>query len=271
MSGTGNDFIIIDNRSGAVPPREMVRLATRACRRGLSVGADGLVYIVEDEELDFGWRFFNSDGSEAEMCGNAARCVARLARMDGIAGSSMVFRTIAGAISATVEGSNVKVQLTRPTGFEANFPLVLGDEETIQVSFVDTGVPHTVRILEGQNLDEVDVAGKGRQIRFHPRFAPAGTNANFLRIVGPREIQLRTYERGVEAETLACGTGAVAAALVTTILGHTTSPVSVRTRGGDVLTIHLDQNDPMSGEVYLQGPAALVYRGQLTDETIQGG
>ncbi len=268
MSGTGNDFIIIDNRDKLVADDEMVNLAVHVCRRGQSVGADGLLLIENDPELDFVWRFFNSDGSEAEMCGNAARCVARLASLDGIAGKNLVFRTIAGPIQASVDGAGVTVQLTRPEGLEPEFALELGDGKEIDVGFVDTGVPHTIVPLTAGNLENMDVQEAGREIRFHPRFSPAGTNTNFIEVTGPGSLNIRTYERGVETETLACGTGAVAAALVTTVRGLTTPPVSVTTRGGDVLIVHLDETDPMAGDVYLEGNASLVYRGELTEETI---
>ncbi|MDT8395369.1 MAG: diaminopimelate epimerase [bacterium] len=271
MSGTGNDFIIIDNRGKLVANSEMVELAVQACRRGQSVGADGLLLIEDDPELDFAWRFFNSDGSEAEMCGNAARCVARLASLDGISGEELVFRTIAGPIQASVDGTGVTVQLTRPAGLEPRFDLELDDGEQIEAGFVDTGVPHTIVLLPSGNLEDLDVQETGRKIRFHPRFSPAGTNANFIEITGPGSVNIRTYERGVEAETLACGTGAVAAAIVATVRGLTTPPVSVTTQGGDVLIVHLDGKDPMAGDVHLEGNASLVYRGELTGETVSCG
>lgn len=268
MSGTGNDFIIIDNRHKIVADDEMVDLAVQACRRGQSVGADGLLLIEDDEELDFAWRFFNSDGSEAEMCGNAARCVARLAYLDGIAGPESVFRTAAGPIRASVDGSTIRVQLTRPHGLESEFALKVGDDRVLTAGFVDTGVPHTVLVLEDDNLETADIEKLGREIRFHPQFAPTGTNVNFVRIMDPGNIHVRTYERGVEAETLACGTGVVAAALVTTVRGLTTPPVSVTTKGGDMLIVQLDETGPMAGNVYLKGNASIVYRGELTAETI---
>jgi diaminopimelate epimerase len=221
MSGTGNDFIIIDNRGKIVADEEMVDLAIRACRRGQSVGADGLLLIENDPEMDFAWRFFNSDGSEAEMCGNAARCAARLAYLDGIAGEESVFRTIAGPIRASVKGSVVRVQLTRPSGLEAEFQLELDDGRVLTVGFVDTGVPHTVIVLDDGSLRDAAVHDLGRQVRFHPRFAPAGTNVNFVQVSDPEQIEVRTYERGVEAETLACGTGVVASVIVANARGLT--------------------------------------------------
>ena len=268
MSGTGNDFIIIDNRDKIVADDEMVNLAVQACRRGQSVGADGLLLIENDEEFDFAWRFFNSDGSEAEMCGNAARCVARLAFLDGIAGSESVFRTLSGPIKASVEGSVVRVQLTKPHSIQHEFILNLSDTKVLRAGFVDTGVPHTILVLDDNSLETTDIENMGKEIRFHPRFAPAGTNVNFVQVTDSGDIQVRTYERGVEAETLACGTGVVASAIITTARGLTSSHVQAKTRGGDVLIVHLDETDLMAGNVYLEGNAAIVYRGELTAETI---
>jgi diaminopimelate epimerase len=271
MSGTGNDFIIIDNRRKIVADDEMVNLAIQACRRGQSVGADGLLLIEDDQELDFAWRFFNSDGSEAEMCGNASRCVARLAFLDGIAGSESVFRTMAGPIRASVNGSTVRVQLTRPHGLQPEFALEAGENRVLTVGFVDTGVPHTVVVLEDNSLDTAPIVDLGREIRYHSRFAPAGTNVNLVQVIDSGHIQVRTYERGVEAETLACGTGVVASAIITTARGLTSPHVRAKTQGGDILGVHLEGTDPDSMEVHLEGEASLVYRAELTQETILGG
>jgi diaminopimelate epimerase len=271
MSGTGNDFIIIDNRGSLVAEDEMVGLAVKACRRRQSVGADGLLLIENDPELDFRWRFFNSDGSEAEMCGNAARCVARLASLDGITGDELVFRTIAGPISARVNGPVVRVDLTDPHSLEKELQIRMSSGSLLTAGFVDTGVPHTVILLDEDTLDAADVDGLGREIRNHPRFSPAGTNVNFVRVVDPGNILVRTYERGVEAETLACGTGIVASAIVTRAKGITGDHVRAGTQGGDTLGVYIEDTGEGSIKVRLEGEADLVYRGQLTDETIRGG
>jgi diaminopimelate epimerase len=271
MSGAGNDFIIIDNRLGIITVDEMTELAIRACRRGKSVGADGLVLLENDEELDFAWKFYNSDGSVAEMCGNAARCAARIAYLDGISGPDMCFRTLAGPIRATVKDSTVRVQLTRPRDLVPSLPLTLAGGREITAGFVNTGVPHTIISVPQDYLRGINVSEMGREIRFHPRFAPAGTNANFVSVIDPHTIDVRTYERGVEAETLACGTGAAAVALMTTVWNLTSPPVAVMTRGGDRLLIHPDPSDPGHGDIFMEGIASLVYRGQLTGETIRGG
>lgn len=271
MSGTGNDFIIIDNRGKNIADDEMVNLAVQACRRGQSVGADGLLLIENDEEFDFAWRFFNSDGSEAEMCGNAARCVARLANLDGIAGTEPVFRTIAGPIRAIVDGTSVRVRLTRPQGLQPEFSLTLEDGRVLSAGFIDTGVPHTVLVLEDNMLESMDIHNLGREIRYHEKFAPAGTNVNFVEIGKSGNLSIRTYERGVEAETLACGTGVVASAIITNARGLTSSHVQAKTRGGDILSVYLDVEETGGMEVNLEGATSLVYRAQLTEETIRGG
>lgn len=271
MSGAGNDFIFIDNRDWLVAEEEMPSLAVRACRRRESVGADGMVFIQDDEELDFAWKFFNADGSVAGMCGNAARCAARLAFLDGICGRELAFRTLAGPIRAQVSGTTVKVQLTRPHSLEPSFSLRVESGREFTAGFVDTGVPHTIIPVSGEELSEMDVVRLGREIRFHPRFAPAGTNANFIRVRDSHSLDIRTYERGVEDETLACGTGAAAAALMTTAWKLTSPPVAVVTRSGARLLIHPDPTNPGSGDIFMEGIASLVYRGQLTNETIGGG
>ncbi len=271
LTGTGNDFFVIDNRSGLVPDEAMAELARRACRRRTSVGADGLILIQADTTCDFSWRFFNSDGSEAGMCGNGARCAARFAHLSGIAGADMRFRTLAGVIRASVDGPVVRVGLTRPQGAVPRFFLSLADGSVLDAGFVDTGVPHTVVFFPRGELDGLDVQTLGREIRNHPRFAPKGTNANFGEVTGPRALRIRTYERGVEGETLACGTGAVASAILAVLRGVAKPPIEVTTRGGDSLTVHLDGADPAGGDVTLEGTAHVVYRGELTDETIKGG
>lgn len=271
MTGTGNDFIIIDNRSKAVPPGEMAELAASICTRRQSVGADGIIFIDEDAELDFSWHFFNSDGSEAQMCGNGSRCAARFAFLNGIAGTEMIFRTMVGPISASVNGTSVRVQLTPPSGMEKGFSLNLGGGKDLEVGFIDTGVPHTVVFLEKGELQGYPVADQGREIRFHPRFAPAGTNVNFVEVLKPDTIGVRTYERGVEGETLACGTGAVASTILCVARNQAIPPVQVYTSGGDILKIDVDPQDPLEGEVFLEGNALVVYKGQLTEEIVRGG
>jgi diaminopimelate epimerase len=227
MSGSGNDFILIDNRARVVDEGELSRFITGICRRRTSVGADGVILIEASDAADFRWRFFNADGSPAAMCGNGARCAARFAFTHGIAGADMRFETEAGVIQACVDASRVRVKLTDPHSLRpaVRLDLVSGPH---QVSSIDTGVPHVV--VMASDLENTDVQGLGREIRLHPEFAPAGTNANFISPDSDGGIAIRTYERGVEDETLACGTGSVAGALVAALTLNLASPVRVRTR-----------------------------------------
>jgi diaminopimelate epimerase len=265
LSGSGNDFLLLDGRRGELDGFDLPELARRACARHTGVGADGLIVIQGSGVADFGWQFFNSDGSRAEMCGNGGRCAARYAFLQGIAPASMRFETAAGIIAARVEGARVTIQLTPPRDFREGLLLEVEGME-YQASFVNTGVPHTVLLFNDAGL--VDVASHGRFIRFHPAFAPAGTNVNFVSVAGEGEIRVRTYERGVEGETLACGTGAVASAYVAWRRGLVAPPVRAVTSGGEVLTVHLrETGDGGPPEVLLEGATTLICRGEITPET----
>ena len=267
MSGSGNDFILVDNRTAIVNPELAPQLARNLCRRKVSVGADGLILIENDNEVDFSWRFFNADGSRAEMCGNGGRCVARLANMLGICGPQLSFRTLAGVIHAEVFGSRVKLQMTSPEDLRLEERLELNGRSVV-AHFVNTGVPHTVFILDTlAYLEEQDVLGQGREVRYHQQYEPAGTNVNFVAVLGKRDVAIRTYERGVEDETLACGTGATAVALVAAAKGLVEPPVDVRTRSGETLTIHFDASERLPNEVYMEGETRLIYQGQFSEET----
>ncbi|WP_456434174.1 diaminopimelate epimerase [Thermosulfuriphilus sp.] len=268
LSGSGNDFILIVNLDGRIHPQAAQELARSLCRRGFSVGADGLILIeaARSPEAHFSWRFLNADGSEAEMCGNGGRCAARFAYISGIAPATMVFETGAGLVRAEVSGAWVKLEMPRPQGLILDEALSLEDGKRLSLSFINTGVPHVV--IEVVNIDQVPVEEIGRQIRFHSRFAPAGTNVNFV-ARDKKQLLIRTYERGVEAETLACGTGACAAALVFAAKGALASPVEVVTRGGERLKVHfsLDAHGPK--EVFLEGIARFIYQGELFPEAFE--
>lgn len=265
MSGTGNDFIIIDHRQPFLATADLPEFARLVCRHKFSAGADGLILIEEDESEDFRWQFFNADGSRAEMCGNGARCAARFAYRLGIVQETMHFRTAAGVIAAEIVGDGVKIKLTSPTDLQMERSLDLGTLSK-RVYSVNTGVPHVVCFVD--DLASVPVAEWGRVIRYHEEYQPAGTNVNFVRVMNGG-LAVRTYERGVEGETMACGTGAVASALIATKIGLAQSPVRVTTSGGDELLIHLQgQGDAEMPAVYLEGPAKLIYDGQLQAEAL---
>ncbi len=263
MSGSGNDFVIIDNRKDLVPRRKMPAFVKAVCRRGLSVGADGVIFIQKSRAADFRWHYFNADGGEADMCGNGSRCAARFALMRKIAPKRMAFETLAGLIHADVGAKSVTVELPLPTGLRLNFAVDLG-VKLFGAHFLNTGVPHTVVFVD--DLETVDVHNTGQAIRYHRMFAPGGTNANFVKIDGPRKLTIRTYERGVEGETLACGTGAVAAAVLAGLLGKVTSPVTLKTRGGPPLSVSFTLEEQRVTSVTLTGEARLVYEGALTPE-----
>ena len=265
MNGSGNDFILIDNRNGSAPA-DLPAFVRGVCRRKLSVGADGLILIETDAGHDFKWQFFNADGSRAEMCGNGARCAARFAFVNGIAGNRMTFGTDAGTIAAEVIGEDVKIRMTDPVGLTLDEPLALAHGQQM-VSHVNTGVPHVV--IATDDLETVPVADRGREIRHHQHFAPAGTNVNFMAVRGPGAITVRTYERGVEDETLACGTGCVAAGLIAAVRHGWESPVAVTTRSGGVLTIHFERKGQGFGAVHLEGDARIVYTAELQVDALK--
>jgi len=268
MSGAGNDFIVIDHRVPLIPEAEQPEFAKRVCRRMFSVGADGLILIEDSGVADFRWRFYNGDGSVAEMCGNGARCAARFAHAKGIAGTSMSFETLAGLIEAEIctDGEGVRLRMTTPVDFRTGLSVMLGGRER-SLSFVNSGVPHAVLFVEEE--ENVPVREWGRIVRFHPLFQPAGTNVNFVQKVAENTIRVRTYERGVEDETMACGTGAVASAIFAAACNLARSPVTVVTSGGERLTILFDLLEgPQAENVFLQGPARIIYEGNLTAEAL---
>lgn len=268
MSGTGNDFIIIDHREMFIPLNEQVEFAKKVCRRMFSVGADGLILLESSDVADFRWRFYNSDGSIAEMCGNGARCTARFAYEKGMAGKSMRFETVAGIIEAKIlgEGEDVSILMTEPFDYRRNQTLNLDGIER-QVHFVNTGVPHAVIFLDNE---EAPVKIWGRKVRFHELFQPEGANANFVTVCGENELKVRTYERGVEDETMACGTGCVASAIMAVLEKGMSSPVRVRTSGGEQLEIYFDLTEDGGAvqKVYMQGATRVIYSGQLTAESL---
>lgn len=266
MSGAGNDFIIIDNRDGKVKDTHLTDFISAVCRRKMSAGADGLILIETSARCDFRWRFFNSDGSKAEMCGNGARCAARFAHVTGISGTALSFETEAGIISAQVDADRVKVQMPEPSELKLAYVLELS-KRSLEINSINTGVPHVVVMVE--QVDEFDILSLGREIRYHPSFAPAGTNVNFVQRNKGNSIDIRTYERGVEDETLACGTGAIASAIISAGCFKMTSPVSVRTRSGLYLTIYFDAKEGQFHDIYMEGDARIIYVGELQPEAWQ--
>ena len=263
MSGSGNDFIIIDNRSRIIDDTELPTLIRHACRRKISVGADGLILIEPSDTADFRWRFFNSDGSRAEMCGNGARCAARFAVINGIAGESLSFETDAGLVTGQVKGSRVKVKMPDPVDLRLDDSISLANGP-LTVSSINTGVPHAVIMADA--IADIDVFNVGREIRNHRTFAPAGTNVNFICRQNRGHLAIRTYERGVEDETLACGTGSIASALIASCKLDWNSPIDLTTRSGELLRIHFNKNGNVFDNVYLEGDVRIIYTAQLDEE-----
>lgn len=263
IQGTGNDFIVINNLSGcfdkfcgSIPQEQVVRIL---CSRRTGVGADGLILIEDSSVANFKWRFFNSDGSTAEMCGNGMRCVARFAYEEGLAPERMAVETEAGVVEAEVKGRDVRVKLTPPKDLQLNLKL-----NGLTVHFIDTGVPHVVVFVD--RLKDVNVNEVGRKIRFSELFVPRGANVNFVE-VQLNKVLVRTYERGVEGETLACGTGATASALISAKVFGLKSPVEVEVSTGERLKVYFDEKFK---NVYLEGPTTWVYDGELREEVLSG-
>ncbi len=267
MHGCGNDFVVIDDRAGRLYRRRSA-LARALCDRRTGVGGDGLILIGPPpaKDADVGMTYVNADGMEGEMCGNGARCVAWRAAQLGLAGSRLAMATPAGTIAAAVTGREVTLVMTEPQDLRAAVPLAVADR-WLEVHYVDTGVPHAVVFLSDVGaLESFDVARLGGELRRHAHFSARGANANFVAVTGPRHLDIRTYERGVEAETLACGTGAVAAALIAAGTGRVAPPVTVRPKGGGLLRVDFEV-DSAGGytNVTLAGPTELIAVGELDD------
>jgi diaminopimelate epimerase len=260
MHGGGNDFVLIDHRERFIPEAEQPQFARRVCHRQLGAGGDGLILIEASLTANFRWRFYNADGSEPEMCGNGGRCAARFAVLNGIAPAILTFETLAGTIAASVKARLVKLLMVGVGKVELAYNIPL-EETMLSGHFVRVGVPHVA--IPVTDLEATPVASWGRAVRFHNLFAPAGANVNFIQVEGPQDLRIRTYERGVEDETLACGTGAVASALIAARLGQLVSPVTVHTRGGEALTVYFTPQGETFTEVFLEGDALVAYQGEL--------
>ena len=259
MSGAGNDFILADNRDGRLKlTREQV---AKLCHRQFGIGADGLMLLIPspDSQADWAWQFWNSDGSDAEMCGNGARCFARyLQRQTHWAAHSVTFRTAAGVIRADFNGDRVTVNLTAPHTLKLGEKVVTSQGE-LHIHSLNTGVPHAVVFVP--DADRVMVGSLGSELRWHEHFKPRGTNVNFAQILGPSHLRVRTYERGVEGETLACGTGVSATAMVSARIHHFQSPIRVQVQGGDELEVSFQETPDGFSDVRLSGPATFVFDG----------
>ena len=267
MAGGGNDFVVIDNRAGRVEDAEA--LARRICTHHLSVGADGIILIENTPRATFRMRYFNADGSLGDFCGNGTRCAARFAFVNVIAPKRMTIETGAGTVGAEVsDGGHVTLTLPPPHSYQPNRTLRVGDR-LIHGSSIIMGVPHFVVFLR-DDLWSQDIVALGRVLRNHPDLQPAGANINFVVVRGPHSIEVRTYERGVEAETLSCGSGVVASSAISALFGKTKAPVEVLTRSGITLEVSFALDGGVPRDVQLGGDARIVYRATMTPETIEG-
>jgi len=277
FSGAGNDFIVVDNRERVVDSKRMMTFVSAVCRRHLSVGADGIIFIEKSRKYDFRWRFYNNDGGEASFCGNGARCAARFALLKRIAPKSMRFEGSSGVMEAEVNQEQVTVRVPDPTaiGLHLRVPIastmrrktdVPGAAPTVgehgmvlEGHVIHTGVPHLVYFVP--NTGTAEVIGIGRPTRYHELFKPAGTNVNFAQVIDRNTIEVRTYERGVEDETLACGSGSLAAALLAALVHKVESPVTVIPLSRMPLTVTFERKKDSFTNLTLTGEARAVYEG----------
>ncbi len=252
MVASGNDFVVIENshKSGAISHNS---LAKKICDRKYGVGADGLLVLEKSKIADLRMRIFKPDGSEAQMCGNGARCSVLYV---GRRGAKL--ETKAGIIESGLKGDNVKIKLTDPAHIKLDIPIKV-NKRNLRANFIDTGVPHAVIFVEG--LDEVHVSEIGRAIRNHKEFSPRGTNVDFVETLGKDLIAIRTYERGVEDETLACGTGSVASALIFVLKTDTGNKINVCTKSREILKVYFKKVNNRFKNVWLEGKARIVYKG----------
>jgi len=257
FSGSGNDFMLVDNRAESFPCSN-ARLIRKLCHRHDGIGADGLILVEKGEEADFRMRIFNADGIEAEMCGNGTRCLYLYLSDLGFEQEKYTIETMSKLISIARDGDLVRTDMGGATITQWNMELPLEGSQVISLHALDTGVPHVVTFVE--DIARCPVEMLGSKIRHHPHFAPKGTNVNFAKVTDHGEVYVRTYERGVEQETLACGTGATATAIAAAKTYQLKSPLSISTRSRDTLEVRF--NDSYS-HVTLSGPAKKTFEGTV--------
>ncbi len=279
MVASGNDFVVIESspksqvthstrfaRSGQASQKLLVK---KICDRKFGVGSDGLLLLERSKKADVRMRIFNADGSEAEMCGNGARATALYVSQgqeeirnkgQGTSHKQKIFiETMAGVIDSEVTGENVKIKLTDPKDVRLDIPIKVNNRD-IKVNFINTGVPHAVVFASG--LNEIDIVPLGRAIRYHKKFSPKGTNVDFVEVLSKNTVKVRTYERGVEDETLACGTGSVASALIYALKTGLINKIYVHTRSTEVLTVYFSYFNKEFKDVWLEGKASVSFKGE---------
>jgi diaminopimelate epimerase len=265
MQGAGNDFVIVDQLTGW-PVGRLKTIVPKICDRKYGIGADGVLFLERSKKADLFMKIFNADGSEAEMCGNGARCCALFLSLK-TRKKTLRIETEAGILSAQIKKNTVKLKMTDPVGLKLGLTVHVGGKAH-EVDYLNTGVPHAV--VQVPDIEQASVKKLGRLIRRHQAFLPAGTNVDFVQTKGKDKILIRTYERGVEDETLACGTGSVACAIISVLNQPKTGEadaasvhkVSVRTRSGEVLCVYFKISKYNITDVWLEGKARVVFRGE---------
>jgi diaminopimelate epimerase len=257
-SGAGNDFVIIDNMGGKVSLRAAA-LAPALCDRHFGIGADGLLVLEESSRADFLMQYYNADGSYGGMCGNGGRCAARYLFLKGLVPAAHRFEALDHIYEAWVEENTVRLHMKDPVDLRAGLRLEI-PEGTFTGTFLNTGAPHLVVFV--QDIDRLNLRSIGPALRNYPSFGAAGTNVNFVSVRAPQGIALRTYERGVEAETLACGTGSIAAAVVSCLEKGIKPPVRIAVRSGEELLVSMKQEGGRPTGIMLEGSARMVFTGE---------
>ncbi len=263
MSGAGNDFVVVDNRDRKI--KNGARFARELCDRRWGIGADGLLLLEKSRRADYRMMYYNADGSYGGMCGNGGRCIAWFAVNRRIAPAKHTLEALGGIYDAKVKGKSVVLKMKNPRGLAVKKEIQLRTRK-LKIAFVDTGSPHVIVSVSDIGwkknlLSSMDVVALGREIRHHRSFRPAGTNVNFVEPIGGKSIRIRTYERGVEDETLACGTGSIASALVASVLWNMKSPITVIPRSGRKLQVQFEHQGEKFRNVRLKGPAEVVFGG----------
>ncbi len=267
MNGCGNDFVLVDNRQGIMEGIQLPSFVKNVCRRKVSLGADGVILLESSEKADFRMRYFNSDGSEGEMCGNGARCAVRFADLQGIGYAHKTLETANGIYEADIFEAQVRMKfpdipLSR---FKLHEWTVL-DQQNVPYHYSWVGVPHSVLVMDGvREIDDAKIHRWGQSMRLDTSRFPQGTNVNFVQVTTPDSLILRTYERGVEEETRSCGTGAVTSAIICGLLEMVNSPVQVMTSGG-TLIIEYRLSEETIQDIYLEGPTLWVADGWIQNE-----
>ncbi|MBD2702772.1 diaminopimelate epimerase [Spirosoma sp. BT702] len=249
--GTGNDFVLIDDRTETFPASDQA-LVEKLCHRRFGIGADGLILLRNHPDYDFQMVYFNADGAEGSMCGNGGRCIVRFAHDLGIFQEETRFLAVDGEHTARVEGEDIFLKMSNVTSVD----------ERNSLTFLNTGSPHVVQFVD--DLESYDVVGEGRSIRYSATFQPGGTNVNFSQVLTNNTVFVRTYERGVEDETYSCGTGVTAVALVAHQQLSLQSPVQIRTIGGNLRIAFNVTGENQFDAIYLIGPAKRVFAGMIT-------